>query len=191
MVAGEPYWINDPELVEVRYVTRERVDEFNALGPREVDKKQELQRQIFGSVGNNVHMEKPIRIDYGFNTHFGNNVFINFNLVILDCGKITVGDNVFIAPNVQFYTALHPIDIAERAKHLGTTKPIHIGNDVWIGGGCIIMPGVTIGNGATIGAGSVVTRDIPPDTVAYGNPCKVGRVLKEDARSEIAGGSAS
>lgn len=186
MVAGLPYHINDPELVEIRYVTRERVDSFNALGPREVENKQALQQEIFGSVGENVHIEKPIRVDYGFNTHFGNNVFINYNFVLLDCTEVSIGNNVFIAPNVQIYTARHPLDIEERARHIGSASPITIGNDVWIGGGCIILPGVTIGEGATIGAGSVVTADIPPHTVAFGNPCKARRSTKEDARQMIA-----
>lgn len=178
MVSGEPYHINDEELVEIRYQTRERVDEFNALGPREVSEKTRILNEIFGSVGNNVHVEKPIRIDYGFNTHFGDNVFINYNLTILDCAELRIGTNVFIAPNVQFYTAQHPLDLEERAKHIGDARPIKVGDDVWIGGGCIIMPGVTIGSGSTIGAGSVVTKDVPQNSVAYGNPCRVQRKLK-------------
>lgn len=178
MVSGEPYHINDEELVEIRYQTREDVDAFNALGPREVIEKSRLLKKIFGTVGDNVHVEKPIRVDYGCNTHFGDNVFINYNLTVLDPGEIRIGTNVFIAPNVQFYTARHPLDLEERAKHIGDALPITVGNDVWIGGGCIIMPGVTIGNGCTIGAGSVVTKDVPDNSVAYGNPCRVQRTLK-------------
>ena len=178
MIAGEEYWINDPELVEIRFKTRELVDEFNQTKPREADKKAAIQKQIFGEVGDEVHIEKPMRVDYGMNTKIGSNVFINFNFVILDCCPVTIGNNVFIAPNVQFYTAMHPLDLDDRKKHIGFAAPITIGNDVWIGGGCIIMPGVTIGDGVTIGAGSVVTKDIPANSVAFGSPCKVQKTLK-------------
>lgn len=102
----------------------------------------------------------------------GSNVFINFNFTILDCAPITIGNNVFIGPNVQLYTAHHPLEIEARNQHIGFAEPITIGNDVWIGGGCIILPGVTIGDGTVIGAGSVVTKDIPANSVAFGNPCK-------------------
>ncbi len=173
MLAGQEYWINDPDLIEIRYQTRDRVDEFNQLGARDVELKSQLQHKIFSQVGDNVHMEKPIRIDYGINTKIGNNVFINFNFVLLDCCPVTIGNNVFIAPNVQIYTASHPLDIEKRNQHVGFAAPVTIGNNVWIGGGCIILPGVTIGDGATIGAGSVVTKDIPPNCTAFGNPCKV------------------
>ncbi|WP_281763592.1 sugar O-acetyltransferase [Neptunitalea lumnitzerae] len=178
MVSGEWYWINDPELVEIRYKTRETVDKFNATSPRDADLKDTLQQQIFAEVGTNVHIEKPLRVDYGVNTKMGNNVFINFNFVLLDCCPVTIGNNVFIAPNVQMYTATHPLDLEERKAHQGQAAPITIGNDVWIGGGCIILPGVTIGDGCTIGAGSVVTKSIPPHTVAFGNPCKVQKQLR-------------
>lgn len=178
MIAGEPYYINDEELVEIRFQTREKVDKFNVTSPRDADLKAAIQSEIFGEVGTNVHIEKPIRVDYGVNTKIGSNVFINFNFVILDCCPVTIGDNVFIAPNVQVYTAYHPIDLDERKAHTGMAKPIVIGNDVWIGAGTIILPGVTIGNGCTIGAGSVVTKSIPEHTLAFGNPCKIQKKLK-------------
>ncbi len=178
MIGGEDYFINDPELVEIRYKTRELVDKFNATGPRDVQEKNRIQKELFGSLGESVHIEKPIRIDYGFNTVMGNNVFINYNFTLLDCAKVTIGNNVFIAPNVSVYTAKHPIDIAERAAHIGSAEPINIGSDVWIGGNCIILPGVTIGDGCTIGAGSIVSKDIPPHTIAVGSPCKVVKHLK-------------
>ncbi|WP_207420294.1 sugar O-acetyltransferase [Desertivirga brevis] len=177
MLAQELYYINDPELVEIRYKTRELVDEFNATGPRDVKEKEALQRRIFGSVGENVHIEKPIRIDYGINTRIGSNVFINFNFVMLDCCPVTIGNNVFIAPNVQIYTAKHPIDPETRNKHIGSALPITIGNDVWIGGNCVILPGVTIGDGCTIGAGSLVSKSIPPNSIAVGSPCRVVKHL--------------
>lgn len=173
MTRGLDYHINDDELREIRYQTRDKVDEFNALSARQVTEKDQLIRKIFGQVGSNVHFEKGMRIDYGINTHIGNNVFINFNFVLLDCAPVTMGNNVFIGPDVQIYTAQHPLDIGLRREHIGSARPVSIGNDVWIGGGCVILPGVTIGDGSTIGAGSVVTRSVPAGVIACGNPCRV------------------
>lgn len=181
MVSGLPYDINDKELVEMRYVTRDNVDAFNALSARQVSEKDRLVREIFGSVGENVHFEKGMRVDYGCNTRLGNNVFINFNFVLLDCAPFTVGNHVFIGPNVQVYTAQHPLDTDERKLHIGSARSVTIEDDVWIGGGCIILPGVTIGKGSTIGAGSVVAKSIPANVVACGNPCKVVKTLAEVA----------
>ncbi|TDX19036.1 maltose O-acetyltransferase [Buttiauxella sp. BIGb0552] len=184
MVSGENYNINDPELCEIRYRVRDIVDEFNALSARAVTEKERLIRTIFGRVGENVHFEKGMRIDYGCNTHIGNNVFINFNFVLLDCAPVTIGNNVFIAPDVQIYTAQHPLDPDTRNQHIGSARPINIGDDVWIGGGSIILPGVTIGKGSTIGAGSVVKHDIPAGVIAAGNPCQVKRVCLADKLPE-------
>jgi maltose O-acetyltransferase len=184
MVSGENYNINDPELREIRYRVRDIVDEFNALSARAVIEKERLIRTIFGRVGENVHFEKGMRIDYGCNTHIGNNVFINFNFVLLDCAPVTIGNNVFIAPDVQIYTAQHPLDPDTRNQHIGSARPINIGDDVWIGGGSIILPGVTIGKGSTIGAGSVVKHDIPAGVIAAGNPCQVKRVCLADKLPE-------
>ncbi|HEY7886214.1 MAG TPA: sugar O-acetyltransferase [Cellvibrionaceae bacterium] len=175
MVSGQQYWINDPELVEIRYKTRDLVDDFNALRARDAELKAATLRNIFSRVGDNVHIEKHLYVDYGINTTIGSNVFINFNFVLLDCCPVTIGSNVFIAPNVQVYAASHPLDLDERKAHIGVAAPITIGSNVWIGGGCIILPGVTIGNGSTIGAGSVVTKSIPDNSVAAGNPCRVMR----------------
>lgn len=177
MIAGHPYHINDPELVEIRYQTRDKTAQFNQLSARDTEQKTQWIKQIFAEVGDNVHVEQGLRVDYGLNTKIGNNVFINYNFVVLDCTDFIIGNNVFIAPNVQVYTAIHPLDPLQRSQHIGQAKAIHIQDDVWIGGGCIIMPGVTIGKGSTIGAGSVVTRDIAPHSVAVGNPCKVQRTL--------------
>ncbi|WP_034456779.1 sugar O-acetyltransferase [Buttiauxella noackiae] len=184
MVSGENYNINDPELREIRYRVRDIVDEFNALNARAVTEKERLIRTIFGSVGENVHFEKGMRIDYGCNTHIGNNVFINFNFVLLDCAPVTIGNNVFIAPDVQIYTAQHPLDPEMRNQHIGSARPVVIGDDVWIGGGSIILPGVTIGKGSTIGAGSVVKHDIPAGVIAAGNPCQVKRICLADKLPE-------
>ncbi|PKE33120.1 maltose O-acetyltransferase [Rahnella sp. AA] len=173
MTRGMDYQINDDELREIRYQTRDIVDAFNALSARQTVEKDALIRKIFGQVGSNVHFEKGMCIDYGMNTHIGDNVFINFNFVLLDCAQVTIGNNVFIGPDVQIYTAQHPLDINLRRTHIGSARPVHIGNDVWIGGGCVVLPGVNIGDGSTIGAGSVVTRSVPAGVIAAGNPCRV------------------
>ncbi|MEY8711368.1 sugar O-acetyltransferase [Mangrovibacter phragmitis] len=175
MVEGREYWINDAELVEIRYCTRDRVDQFNQCGAREVSQKNTLIREIFGKVGDDVHIEKPLRVDYGCTTTLGNHVFINFNFTLLDPGFVTIGDHVFIGPNVSLYTALHPMDAGKRGRHIGTTLPVTIGNHVWIAGNVTVLPGVTIGDGAVIGAGSVVTKDIPAGMLAVGNPARVIR----------------
>lgn len=177
MLSGEPYFINDPDLVEIRYQTRDKIDQFNQTASRNTDQKSKLINAIFQQVGENVHIEQGLRVDYGINTTMGNNVFINYNFVVLDCCPFSIGNNVFIAPNVQVYTAIHPLSPHDRNQHIGQASPITIEDDVWIGGGTIILPGVTIGKGSTIGAGSVVTRSIPPHSVAIGNPCKVSRTL--------------
>lgn len=172
MRAGERYDINDAGLIEIRDTTRDLTAIYNQTPRRERGKQRELIEKIFAKVGDNVHIEKAMNIDYGINTTIGSNVFINFNFAILDCAPITIGDNVFIGPNAQLYTAHHPLEIEARNQHIGFAEPITIGNNVWIGGGCIVLPGVTIGDGAVIGAGSVVTKDIPAGMVAFGNPCK-------------------
>lgn len=179
MIQGLDYQINDEELREIRYQTRDKVDEFNALSARQAPEKDALIRTIFSEVGSNVHFEKGMRIDYGINTSLGNNVFINFNFVLLDCAPVTIGNNVFIGPDVQIYTAQHPLDIDLRREHIGSAQPVSIGNDVWIGGGCIILPGVTLGDGCTVGAGSVVTRSVPAGAIACGNPC---RIIRDNAQ---------
>jgi maltose O-acetyltransferase len=177
MINGQPYEINDEELCEIRYQTRGKVDIFNSLNARQTAEKDQLLRDIFGRVGSNVHFEKGMCIDYGINTKIGDNVFINFNFILLDCAQVSIGNNVFIGPAVQIYTAQHPLDIELRGRHIGSARPVTIGNDVWIGGGCIILPGVTIGDGSSVGAGSVVTRPIPSGVVACGNPCRVMKRL--------------
>ncbi len=172
MRTGQRYHINDPELVEIRNQTRDKAAIYNQLPRRDLAQQQQVLQSIFAQVGEDVHIEKSINIDYGINTYLGSHIFINYNLVILDCAPVTIGDHVFIGPNVQLYTAHHPLDAHTRAQHIGWAEPITIGNNVWIGGSCVILPGVTIGDGAVIGAGSVVTKDIAPNMVAVGNPCK-------------------
>ncbi|WP_410013919.1 sugar O-acetyltransferase [Sodalis sp. C49] len=177
MRRGEHYFINDPELVEIRHAVRDNVDRYNALGHRETARQQQLLAEIFGQVGDDVHIEKNLRVDYGMNTRLGSHVFINFNFVLLDCAPVNIGNHVFIGPDVQLYTAHHPLDPGERGRHIGWAEPVTLSDNVWIAGGCIILPGVTIGENTTIGAGSVVTRPIPANVVACGNPCRVLRPL--------------
>lgn len=172
MRAGERYWINDPELIEIRDTTRDLVAEYNQLPRRNRQQQRAILTRLFASIGEDVHLEKSLNIDYGINTTLGSHVFINFNFTLLDCAPVSIGNHVFIGPNVQLYTAHHPLDFATRDEHIGWAEPITIGNHVWIGGNCVIMPGVTIGDGAVIGAGSLVTKDVPAHTIAFGHPCK-------------------
>ena len=127
----------------------------------------------------------PFYCDYGYNIHLGKNFYANHNCVILDCAKVTFGDHVMVGPNCGFYTACHPIDPQQRREGVEFARPITVGNDVWFGGGCTVLPGVTIGDGCVIGAGSVVTRDIPANTVAAGNPCRVLRSISEADRMDL------
>ena len=136
-----------------------------------------LIKNILGKTTDHFHIEQPFYCDYGYNIEIGENFYTNHNVVILDCARVTFGDNVFIAPNCGFYTAGHPLDAERRNKGLEDAKPITVGSNVWIGGGCTILPGVTIGDNTVIGAGSVVTKDIPANVLAFGNPCKVVREI--------------
>lgn len=131
-----------------------------------------------GSTKENFLIEQPFMCDYGYNIAIGENFYSNHNLVILDCANVTFGDNVFVAPNCAFYTACHPIDYKTRNKGLEFAKPIKVGSNVWIGGNVVVLAGVTIGDNTVIGAGSVVVKDIPSNVVAFGNPCKVIKEIK-------------
>lgn len=172
MVSGKEYFINDVELKKIRNKTRHKVSYYNSLSTEDEDRRRIALKSIFLSVGDSVHIENGLNVDYGINTCIGENVFINFNFICLDCAKVIIGNNVFIGPGVQVYTALHPLDPEMRRMHIGQAFPVVINNNVWIGGGSILLPGVIIGEGATIGAGSVVTRSIPANSIAYGNPCR-------------------
>lgn len=179
MLAGERYPINDPELVKIRNITRNLVAKYNEIERENVEAQQALLKQMFGSLGEDVHIEKRLNVDYGMNTTIGNHVFINFNFTLLDPAPVTIGDHVFIGPNVQLYTAHHPLDAETRNQHIGWAEPITIESNVWMGGGVIVLPGVTIGEGAVVGAGSVVTKDVPPYHLVAGNPARVMRQLDQ------------
>lgn len=173
MLAGEGYFAFDEELVKDRNRCRRITRLYNSTTENETKEREEILRELFGSVGENVYIEPDFKCDYGYNIHVGKNFYANFNCIFLDICKIKIGDNAMFAPNVQIYTAYHPIDAKTRISGLEYGAPITIGDNVWIGGGAIITPGVTIGDNVVIGAGSVVTKDIPSNTVAVGNPCKV------------------
>jgi maltose O-acetyltransferase len=177
MLNGELYIAADPELVRMRDYARKVFTEYNRLSYDDLKGKLALLKSLFGSMEESTDIQAPFYCDYGVNIYSGKNLFINFNCIILDCAKVTLGDNVFFAPNVQVYTAYHPVIASERIKGPELAAPITIGNNVWIGGGAIICPGVTIGDNTTIGAGSVVTRSIPANVFAAGNPCKIIKEL--------------
>ena len=185
MLAGELYDCGDKELLERWHKAKNLVKEYNSIDSEDLDEKEKILSELLGGKGKNLWITAPFYADYGNNIYFGNNCEVNMNCTFLDDNRIIIGDNALIAPNVQIYTAFHPTNAAERfgkPKEDGSfefcktqTAPVIIGNNVWIGGGAIIMPGVTIGDNVVVGAGSVVTRDIPSNKIAYGNPCRVVR----------------
>lgn len=156
--------------------------EYNRTRPSDMEGRERLLRQIFGKLGKDPYVEPTVFFGFGYNVEAGDRFFANNNCVFVDPGKIIFGDDVKIAPQCGFYTALHPLDPEQRATGAEAAYPIVVGNNVWFGGGVKVLPGVTIGDNAVIGAGSVVTRDIPANCLAVGNPCRVVRQLtKEDA----------
>ncbi len=175
MLAGELYNAGDAELMQLRIKARNFIQEYNqtVYNP---DMRASMLQQILRKAGTNIEIQTPFFCDYGCHISLGNNFFANFNCVFLDCNFINIGNNDFLGPNVQVYTATHPVVAEERIKGPEFASPITIGDNVWVGGGSIICPGVTIGENTTIGAGSVVVKKIPPNVIAVGNPC---RVIKE------------
>lgn len=175
MLDGESYEAAYPAFHSLLKRTRLLVRRFNDAMPDDEETLQGLLHEIFGRVGRNLHVNQPLRVDYGCNILVGDDVFINFNFTVLDEALVTIGNNVFIGPNVSIYTACHPLDPDERRDGTEWAEPVTIGNDVWIGGSATILPGVTVGDGAVIGAGAVVTRDVPARTAVGGSPAKVIR----------------
>lgn len=171
MTSGENYNSLDEELVSLRANVRKLTKEYNQ------NPTPKLLNEIFDSSLENVYIEPPFYCDYGINIILEKNVYMNFNCVILDCASVKIGENTKFGPNVQVYTATHPIDAKERITGIEYAKPITIGKNCWIGGSSVILPGVTIGENCTIGAGSVVAKSIPDNSVAVGNPCKVIKTL--------------
>ena len=179
MLAGEIYDANyDKELIEERLNVKDKCFEYNNIKPSNIAARTKIMSEILGKHKNSFYIEPPFYCDYGYNIEVGENFYSNHNLIILDGNKVIFGDNVFIAPNCGFYTAGHPLDYKERNKGLEYARPIKVGNNVWIGGNVVVLPGVTIGDNVVIGAGSVVNKDIPSNCVAVGNPCKVIKSLE-------------
>lgn len=189
-MAGEWYDCHDPIFLEFKRRTRELLHAYHTCSYEEKQKKYEILQQLFGDVGTNVSVGQPFLCDCGRNIHIGDNVSVNMNCTFVDCNTITIGSDTLIASNVQLYTSAHPVELADRLtpdwnpesgvyRWRTYAKPIHIGSGCWLGGGVIVLPGVTIGNGTVIGAGSVVTRDIPANVVAVGSPCRVLRSINK------------
>lgn len=179
MLSGELYNALDPQLSEERVKARLLLKELNDSREDEVEKRETILEQLLPNSGSGLWLQPPFYCDYGTNIILGEKVFFNFNCVLLDVATITVGSRTLVGPNVQMYAATHPVDYKERASGLEYGKPIVIGEDVWIGGSTVICPGVSIGSRSIIGAGSVVTKDIPADVIAAGNPCRVIRELEK------------
>lgn len=187
MLCGEFYDTRDPELRRLSSNAKDLMKVYNSLPAENMELRNKIIRLLFGSCGENVRVNQPIWVDYGCNISIGDNSLINMNCTLLDTGKITIGENTLIAPDVKIYTALHPIPAEERiyTDEKGhpairtKTSPVVIGNNVWIGGGVIILPGVTIGDNTVIGAGSVVTKSIPENVIAGGNPCEVRKIMEQ------------
>lgn len=183
-MAGEYYDCHDPVFLDFKARTRTLLKEYHALAYEQKEEKTSVLKQLFGGIGTNVSVGQPFLCDYGRNIYIGSNVSVNMNCTFVDCNQIMIGDNVLIASNVQLYTAAHPVELSERltpdwelesGQYFCRTYalPIRIGSGCWLGGGVIVLPGVTIGDGCVIGAGSVVTKDIPANSLAVGNPCRV------------------
>lgn len=179
MKNGRLYYCTDAELMAQQAQCLEILYDFNQTRPSELDKRQEILKQLLAEVGENCYIEPPFHANWGKNVHMGRQVYANFNLTLVDDTDIYIGDYVMFAPNVVVDTGTHPIRPDIRRKQAQYNKPVTIGDNVWIGAGSIILPGVRIGENTVIGAGSIVTRDIPANVVAYGSPCRVMREISE------------
>lgn len=182
MINGELYYTGegDTEIREMFLRSRRLMREYNQTSENEPDKRKEILREWLGKTGENIYIEPSLKCDYGSNIYVGENFYANFDCVMLDVCPITIGDNTLFGPRVSLLTASHPIDADVRISALEFGKPITIGNKVWLGGGVIVNPGVTIGDNCVIGSGAVVTKDIPANTIAVGNPCRVIRDITDE-----------
>lgn len=180
MHTGDVYYPSGDEIMNEQLECLNKLYDFNMTRPTELDKREEMLKGMFAEIGENCYIEPPFHANWGGkHVHFGNSVYANFNLTMVDDTHIYVGDCTLFGPNVVVATAGHPIDPELRAKAYQYNMPVHIGKNCWIGAGAVIVPGVTIGDNTVIGAGSVVTKDIPPNVVAVGNPCKVLREISD------------
>ncbi len=177
MLAGELYRATDSDLVAERQKARGLTRLYNSTTEQEQDLRSQILFELFAVAGPTIEIEPPFYCDYGSNIYAGDGFYMNFGCVILDCNRVDIGEKVMCGPSVQIYTATHPTDPEVRLSGLELAAPVQIGNNVWIGGGAIVCPGVTIGDDTTIAAGSVVVKDIPARVVAAGNPCRVIRHL--------------
>ena len=181
---GEWYDANfDEELLEERVAAIDLCFDLNQTRQSEREKRQQILQQLIGKAGEGLEVISPFSCDYGYHIHLGKQVFINTNCYLMDCAPITIGDHVFIGPHCGFYTASHPLNYTMRNAGLEKALPITIGSNVWFGGHVVVLPGVTIGDGCVIGAGSVVTHDIPANSVAVGSPCRVISTIDKDDRT--------
>ncbi|WP_394165579.1 sugar O-acetyltransferase [Photobacterium piscicola] len=169
----------DDALAERQSACLEVLYDFNHTRPSEIEKRTQLMQQLFAEIGEGCYIEPPLHANWGKHTHLGQNVYVNFNLTLVDDTHIYIGNDVMIGPNVTIATAGHPIDPLRRQQVTQFNIPVTIGNNVWIGAQCVILPGISIGDNTVIGAGSIVTRDIPSNVVAMGNPCNVSREINE------------
>lgn len=177
MLAGDPYIADDPDLFRESRRARVLCHRINSLDPDESRQVDELFGELLGAIGEDSHIRPPFHCDYGYQTFIGARTFANYGLVCLDVARITIGDDVQIGPNVQLLTPTHPVEPGPRRDKWEAAEPITIGDNVWLGGGVIVCPGVTIGDNTVVGAGAVVTRDLPADVVAVGNPARVIKKL--------------
>lgn len=182
MIAGELYFANDPELVADRMFARSQSQIINQAESAEL--RSQLLKETFGRTGKKIYMEPVINFDYGYNIFVGENFYANFNCTFLDVSTIEIGDNCMFAPNVQLYTATHPLHPVKRNSGLEYAKPIKIGDNVWLGGGVIVTPGVTLGNNVVVGAGSVLTKSFPDNVVIAGNPARIIKTVEEEPLEE-------
>ncbi|WP_028021713.1 sugar O-acetyltransferase [Enterovibrio calviensis] len=173
------YFCDDEELVQKQVKCLDVLYDFNHTRPTEMDKRREIMTRLFAEVGDDCYIEPPLHANWGIHTHLGKSVYANFNLTLVDDTHIYIGDHVMIGPNVTIATAGHPIEPDLRRKVAQFNIPVTIGNNVWIGANSVILPGVSVGENSVIGAGSVVTKDIPPNVVAVGNPCRVLREIND------------
>lgn len=180
MLAGDPYIADDPELAELSLRAMDLMEAFNSTSARDPRKRRRLLSALLGAVGEDTEIRAPLRVDYGAHIRVGARSFANFGLVALDVAPITIGDDVQIGPNVQLLTPTHPVDPGLRRAKWEAAEPIAIGDNVWLGGGAIVLGGVTIGENTVVGAGAVVTRDLPANVVAVGSPARVVRTIEAD-----------
>ncbi|NQD69843.1 sugar O-acetyltransferase [Sphingobacterium shayense] len=179
MISGELHQPSGKELAQDRQRAREQMNLFNNLEPSKIKQRAQILKSLFAKTTSRLYVEPPLRVDYGFNISVGDNFYANFNLTILDSAPVTIGDNVMFGPNVSLFTPGHPVDAELRMASWEYAKPISIGDNVWIGGNTVVNPGVKIGKNTVIGSGSVVTKDIPDNVVAAGNPCRVLRPISD------------